>query len=117
MLIGFGSKSAILIIEFAKHRRDGGMGIREAAVEAARLRFRSVMMIALAFILGTVPLILSSGPGAAGRATVGFVIVGGMLMATTVGIFFIPALYTAIQLGRERVRTIFKKGPSNMPIG
>ncbi len=112
MLIGFGSKSAILIVEFAKHRRDTGMGIRVAAVEAARLRFRSVMMIALAFILGSVPLILTSGAGAAGRATVGFVVVGGMLLATAVGIFFIPSLYVAIQSVREWLNAAIRRRSS-----
>ena len=80
--------------------------------DTARLRFRSVMMIALAFILGSVPLILTSGAGAAGRATVGFVVVGGMLLATAVGIFFIPSLYVAIQSVREWLNAAIRRRSS-----
>lgn len=104
MLIGLSAKSAILIVEFAKVRREAGLDIAEAALEAARLRFRAVMMTALSFILGVSPLILASGAGAASRVSVGFVVFFGMVAATFIGIFFIPPLYAMVQRMREHVR-------------
>lgn len=101
MLIGLSAKSAILIVEFAKVRREAGATTNDAALEAARLRFRAVMMTAISFILGVSPLVFSSGAGAASRVSVGFVVFFGMIAATFIGIFFIPPLYASIQKLRE----------------
>jgi multidrug efflux pump subunit AcrB len=102
MLIGLSAKSAILIVEFAKVRREEGLETSAAALEAARLRFRAVMMTALSFILGVSPLIVASGAGAASRVSVGFVVFFGMVAATFVGTFFVPPLYAGIQRMSER---------------
>ena len=104
MLIGLASKSAILIVEFAKVRRQQGESVGNAALGAARLRYRAVMMTALSFIFGVLPLIFATGAGAASRVSVGFVVVGGMTAATVIGIFFIPALYFVFQNLREVVK-------------
>lgn len=102
MLIGLSAKSAILIVEFAKVRREAGLDTNDAALEAARLRFRAVMMTALSFILGVSPLIFASGAGAASRVSVGFVVFFGMIAATFIGTFFVPPLYAAIQKLSDR---------------
>lgn len=101
MLIGLSAKSAILIVEFAKVRRKAGLSMDEAALEAARLHFRAVMMTALSFILSVSPLVISSGAGAESQVSVGFVVFFGIVAATFIGTFFIPLLYAAIQRLRE----------------
>ncbi|MCG8316981.1 MAG: efflux RND transporter permease subunit [Pseudomonadales bacterium] len=103
LLIGLASKTAILMVEFGKQRREEGATAYQAAVDAAELRFRAVMMTALSFILGVLPLVFASGAGAASRVSVGFVVVFGMLAATAIGIFFIPPLYLFFQSLRERL--------------
>ena len=102
MLIGLAAKNAILIIEFAKMKRDQGVPILEAAVEGARLRLRPILMTSFAFILGCVPLMLATGSGAASRSTLGTGVVFGMTIATAIGLFLIPVSYVFVQRIIER---------------
>jgi len=97
MLIGLSSKQAILIIEFAKDAHESGMSIRESAMEAARLRFRAVMMTNIAFILGLLPLVFAKGAGAASRNSIGVTVVGGMIAVAFVGTFLVPAFFTIVE--------------------
>ncbi len=109
MIIGLAAKNAILIVEFAKVRFDKGMDAIEAAVEGARLRFRPILMTSFAFIIGCLPLALADGAGAAARNVMGTAVVGGMLTATVIGIFFIPVLFLFIERLRLRMKDIAKK--------
>jgi HAE1 family hydrophobic/amphiphilic exporter-1/multidrug efflux pump len=93
VLVGLAAKNAILIVEFAAQKQAEGMGRVEAAIEAARLRFRPIVMTSLAFVLGVLPLAISTGAGAAARRSMGTGVVGGMLAATFVATIFIPLFF------------------------
>jgi HAE1 family hydrophobic/amphiphilic exporter-1 len=97
MLIGLAAKNAILIVEFAKVEHDNGKGLAEAALLAAKLRLRPILMTAFAFILGVVPLLTATGAGAEGRKVMGMVVFAGMLVATILGVLLIPMLYVAVE--------------------
>ena len=102
-LIGLASKNAILMVEFATQRRAAGATIEGAAQEAARLRFRPIVMTSLAFVLGVLPLVVSTGAGAASRHSIGTGVFGGMIAATFIAVFFIPVFYVIItRLGERR---------------
>mgnify|MGYP001176959919 FL=1 len=106
MLIGLSAKNSILIVEFAEQLREKGLTVVEAAVEAARIRLRPILMTSLAFILGVMPLVFANGAGQEGRHSVGTAVAGGMLFATFLNILFIPVLYMVIQTlrGAKAVR-------------
>lgn len=97
LLFGISCKTAILIVEFAKSRHETGVPVVESAEDAAKLRFRAVLMTAISFVLGTLPLITASGAGAASRRALGAVVVGGMIFSVLLGTFLIPAFYVACQ--------------------
>jgi multidrug efflux pump len=103
-LVGLASKNAILIVEFAKARREAGASAEEATLDACQLRLRPIIMTSLAFILGVVPLVLAEGAGAEMRRTLGTAVFAGMLGVTLFGIFLTPVFYYVIQWLADRVR-------------
>ena len=115
-LIGLSAKNAILIVEFANKRYEAGRPLLEAAVEAARLRFRPIIMTSMAFIFGMVPLVIASGAGAASRQSIGTGVMGGMLAATFLAIFFVPLFYVLIRkLTRRRAHVAAGPDQSAVP--
>src|SRR6202042_3220994 len=121
MLIGLSAKNSILIVEFAEQLREQGKSIIDAAIEAAELRLRPILMTSIAFILGVGPLYFATGAGAYGRHSVGTAIVGGMVLSTFLNLFFIPVLYVLLKtllsrFGRKKVATRSGELPPPQPV-
>src|SRR5262249_15342159 len=111
MLIGLAAKNAILIVEFAKDQFERGKPLVDAALEGARLRLRPILMTSFAFILGCVPLWTASGAGSVARQIMGTTVIGGMLAASVIGIFFVPAVFYMVErLSRSKVQ------PTSSPV-
>ncbi len=115
VLISLAAKNAILVVEFAMLKRREGLSPRDAALEAARLRFRPIMMTAVSFILGSVPLALASGAGANSQQAIGTGIIGGMLSATFLAMLFVPMFYYLITTASERLTASLKQRLHNAP--
>ena len=115
-LIGLSAKNAILIVEFANKRFEHGMSAGDAAIEAAKLRFRPIIMTSMAFILGVVPLVFATGAGAASRQSIGTGVFGGMLAATFLAIFFVPLFFVLIREFSHRVTGRASPAPTAVPI-
>jgi len=116
LLIGQASKTAILLVEFAKQSHDGGKTILEAAFEASRIRFRPILMTAFTFIFGVLPLVHATGAGSAGRRSMGTAVFGGMLLMTVLGVFMVPVFYVVVQRLSETVRSLWRRQPEPDPV-
>lgn len=115
LLIALAAKNAILIVEFARDYRAEGKSIEESAIEGGRVRLRPILMTSFAFILGTLPLVISTGAGAASRISLGIAVFAGMLMTSLVGTLFIPNFYLIMESIQERFRRK-KKKDDNLPV-
>ena len=116
MLIGLNAKNAILIVEYAKMNIDNGEPLVQAAVEAAKLRLRPILMTSFAFILGCVPLAISTGPGAGARVSMGNAGVGGMSFATAIGVFMITVLFVVVERIFNKKNINDGDGPKTPPV-
>jgi HAE1 family hydrophobic/amphiphilic exporter-1 len=112
LLIALASKNAILVVEYAREKRAEGVDIVDAALEAARLRFRPILMTSFAFILGVLPLVLATGAGASARKSIGISVFSGMIASTCIAILFVPSLYVVLQRLEERW---FKRSGKSLP--
>jgi HAE1 family hydrophobic/amphiphilic exporter-1/multidrug efflux pump len=112
-LVGLAAKNAILIVEFAAHMHREGKSLADAAIEAARLRFRPIVMTSLAFILGVLPLAISTGAGAASRHSIGTGVIGGMLAATFIAVLFIPLFFVWSSRAGEALRRLGARAPAS----
>jgi len=116
MLIGLAAKNAILIVEFAKLELESGKTLIDAALSGARLRLRPILMTSFAFILGCVPLWIASGAGAVSRQQLGTVVIMGMLIATLLGIFFVPVLFVIVERLAQRREPHGAAHPAAAPV-
>lgn len=107
--IGLTAKNAILIVEFAKDLVEKGRGDVEAVIEAARMRLRPIIMTSLAFILGVLPLARATGAGSAAQNSIGIGVMGGMIFATVLGIFFVPLLFVLVSRLARKARKLSKE--------
>ncbi len=102
LLIALSAKNAILIVEYARDEHEAGLGIMESAIEAARRRFRPILMTSFAFILGVFPLVVATGAGASSRMSIGIAVFSGMLASTLLAMLFVPSFYAVLERIRER---------------
>jgi multidrug efflux pump len=109
-IIGLSAKNAILIIEFAKDLQASGKSLTEATLTAVKLRFRPIIMTSLAFILGVLPLVIATGAGSASQRAIGTGVMGGMITATVLAVFFVPVFFVVVRSifkGSERQRKMY----------
>jgi len=115
LLMALSAKNAILIVEFARELRAEGRTIIEAAVEAARARFRPILMTSFAFILGVLPLVLASGAGASARKSIGITVFTGMIASTCLAVLFVPSFFVVVQRLEEWLKARKDARPQGVP--